>query len=474
MSKIENLVSDFYTQDVENFQSWRKKNTYFYDEILKFHKFLISPGKTIIEIGAGTGELLAGLEGSKAVAVDASTTMTSSINRQYSQIETVNARAENVQSMKKLAGRGFDYVIANGLLSQVSDVQLVLRGLGEICDPQTRLIVSTYNAFWEPILSLGAKLKMRSTSPNQNWLSDTDMTNLFFLEDFEIVSSYKRMLIPKYIPGISWFFNKILIHLPILKSMTLMRYYILRKRPVKSEPLSVSIVIPARNEMGNIEAAVKRLPRFGVHQQIIFVEGNSTDDTWREIQRVKLSHQDKDILILQQPGKGKGDAVRHGFKHASGDVLFILDADLTVPPEDLPKFHEAIESGKGEFVNGTRLVYPMEKEAMRFLNLLGNKFFAWAFSWLLSQKFRDTLCGTKVLKRKHYNMIAENRSYFGDFDPFGDFDLLFGAAKQNLKIVEVPIRYRERTYGETNISRFTHGWLLLKMCAYAAKKIKFI
>jgi len=202
------------------------------------------------------------------------------------------------------------------------------------------------------------------------------------------------------------------------------------------------------------------------------VDGHSTDGTPEEIRRVMQVYPDRDIKFLVQDGRGKGDAVRKGFAHATGDVLMILDADLTMPPEDLPKFYDAIASGKGEFINGCRLVYPMEGQAMRFLNLLGNKFFSMAFSWLLSQRIKDTLCGTKVLFREDYRRIERGRAYFGDFDPFGDFDLLFGASKLNLKIVEVPIRYQDRTYGTTNIRRFYHGWLLLRMTVFGFFRLK--
>ena len=223
-----------------------------------------------------------------------------------------------------------------------------------------------------------------------------------------------------------------------------------------------------------MEPAIQRIPPFGKHQEIIFVDGHSTDGTPEEIKRVIQGYPDKDIKFFVQDGRGKGDAVRKGFAAAGGDILMILDADLTMPPEDLPKFYRAIAEDQGEFINGCRLVYPMEKQAMRFLNLLGNKFFSMMFTWILNQRFKDTLCGTKVLFRKDYKKIQANRSYFGDFDPFGDFDLIFGAVKQNLKVVEVPIRYRERTYGSTNISRFRHGWLLLKMTVFAYRKFKAI
>jgi len=222
-----------------------------------------------------------------------------------------------------------------------------------------------------------------------------------------------------------------------------------------------------------MENAIKRTPQFGSHQEFIFIEGHSSDGTYDEMLRVQQAYSDVDIKVMKQTGKGKGNAVREAFDKATCDILMILDADLTTPPEDMPKFYEALRHNKGEFINGCRLVYPMEKEAMRFLNLLGNKFFGWFFSYLLGQRLKDTLCGTKVLFRNDYEKIIANRHYFGDFDPFGDFDLLFGAAKLNLKITEVIVRYRDREYGSTQISRFSHGWLLIKMSLFAARKIKF-
>jgi len=250
-------------------------------------------------------------------------------------------------------------------------------------------------------------------------------------------------------------------------------------RPIATQedlPVSpaVSVIVPARNEAGNIRPILARVPEMGSGTELIFVEGHSTDNTAREVESAIAAHPTRRVRLLTQEGSGKGDAVRLGFAEASGQVLMILDADLTVPPEDLPRFYEALRSGKCEFANGVRLVYPMEKEAMRFLNLLGNKFFSLAFSWLLGQPIKDTLCGTKALWRGDYEKIAANRSYFGDFDPFGDFDLHFGAAKLNLKILEVPIRYRERTYGSTNISRWRHGALLLRMVLFAIRRIKFV
>ncbi|MCK5467394.1 MAG: glycosyltransferase family 2 protein, partial [Cyclobacteriaceae bacterium] len=262
--------------------------------------------------------------------------------------------------------------------------------------------------------------------------------------------------------------------LPLINYLCLNQYVFARpicKLPKKE--YSTTIVIPARNESGNLENALERMPKFGSRQEIIFIEGNSTDDTWAQMQMLPEKYPLWDIKIGQQAGKGKGDAVRKGFSMATGDILMILDADLTVPPEDLPSFYFALTKNKGEFINGSRLVYPMERNAMRLLNLFGNKFFSIMFSWLLEQPIKDTLCGTKVIFKSDYEKLIKNRSFFGEFDPFGDFDLIFGAYKLNLKIIDLPIRYRERVYGDTNISRFSHGFLLLRMVGYAARKIKF-
>jgi glycosyltransferase involved in cell wall biosynthesis len=320
-------------------------------------------------------------------------------------------------------------------------------------------------------------LGWREKEPEMNWLAHEDIINLLKLESFELVWQDSKILIPIYIPIVSDLVNRYLAPLPVFRNFCMMNIAVARPLKPLVNPVvpSVSIVVPARNEAGNIDSIVQRTPRMGPDDEIIFVEGNSTDDTWQAIVAAQAKYgDDRRIVIAQQDGKGKGDAVRKGFSLASKDILMILDADMTVPPEDLPKFYQAIKDNKGEFINGTRLVYPMDKNAMRFFNLLGNKFFAMAFSWVLGQRFKDTLCGTKVISRDNYKVLAANRSYFGDFDPFGDFDLIFGASRLGLKIVELPVRYRERIYGDTNISRWRHGAILLAMLMFSARRIKFL
>ena len=368
-----------------------------------------------------------------------------------------------------------DRVILNGTLHHERDIQVMLEQLRQVCGPSTRVIIAYYSSLWRPALTLAWRFGLTTKGPEHNWVTPADVANLLRLTGFELISESQHILLPVQIPVISTFVNRWLAPLPVLRWFALVNIALVRPAATPSPtPVSVSVVVPARNERGNIAGIVERVPRMGPEDEIIFVEGHSSDGTWEEIQAVVTRYPGRRIRALKQPGRGKGDAVRAGFAVATAEALMILDADLTVAPEELPKFHAALTSGLGEFINGSRLIYPMERQAMRFANMVGNKFFALAFSYLLGQPLKDTLCGTKVLRRHHYQQIAAGRAYFGDFDPFGDFDLLFGAAKLGLRIVELPVRYRERTYGTTNIRRWAHGWLLLRMTAFAARKIRFI
>jgi SAM-dependent methyltransferase len=453
----------------------RRKFHYYWNDIAVYTHYFSHEDHTVLEIGCGTGDLLAGIKGKRKLGIDLSGEMIADARTRHPDIEFKQMSAESLDLDEK-----FDLVILSNLVGYLDDVEQVLQQVKKVCHEHTRIIVTYYNYLWEPLFRMAEAVGIKAKSPKQNWLTLQDINNLLYISGFDVYRNAKRMICPIYIPLLSALLNRYLAKFPIFRFFTLNLYTFAKPAQVMKEEeyaqkFSVSVVIPARNESGNIEQAILRLPKFGKNVEIIFIEGNSTDDTWDKIQAIQKQYQHSHtIKIGRQKGKGKADAVREGYAIATGDILMILDADLTVPPEDLPKFYDAIASGKGDFINGSRLVYPMEKEAMRFLNLLGNRFFSWAFTWLLDQRFKDTLCGTKVLFQSDYHKLVKNKKYFGDFDPFGDFDLIFGAHKLNLKIVEVPIRYRERTYGSTNISRFTHGFILLRMCMFASRKIKFI
>jgi SAM-dependent methyltransferase len=429
----------------------------------------------VLEVGCGTGDLLAAVKPAFGVGIDFSEKMIEIAAMQYPGLHFRQCDIEEVSYIADIeqSYQVFDYIILSDLLHVLWDVQKTLGNLRKFCHPSTRIIISNFNFLWEPVLKLGELMGLKQKSAHSNWLSYHDIVNLLEIEGFQVLYHSQKILLPKYIPFLNLIFNKILVNLPLIKHLGLVTMITAGIEIKARKEYAVSIVIPARNEKGNIADAITRTPFFGLSQEFIIVEGHSSDGTYEEILRVCSDNPDKQIKVLKQEGKGKGDAVRAGFEASTGDVLMILDADLTTPPEDLPKFYQAIADGRGEFINGCRLVYPMEKDAMRFLNLLGNKFFSLFFTFLLGQRLKDTLCGTKVLLKKDYEKIKTNRPYFGAFDPFGDFDLLFGAAKLNLKIVEILVRYKERQYGSTQISRFRHGFLLLRMSLFAAVKLKF-
>ncbi|MFC1857525.1 glycosyltransferase [Thermodesulfobacteriota bacterium] len=445
----------------------------FYHSLLhRYYKFLIPPGLRIIELGCGHGDLLAALQPSFGVGVDFSDEMIRRASKNYPGLNFIQADAHEIP----LKGC-FDVIILSDLVNDLWDVQTVLENLRQFCHGRTRLILNFYNNLWRIPFSVVKKLGLGHDVLEQNWFAPQDVFNLLGLTGYEVIKYFSGLLIPLKIPLLSGLANRYLAHVIPFKWFALTNFVVARPLPAQNVPSSapsVSVIIPARNEAGNIENIFKRLPKLGGDTEMLFVEGHSRDHTYEIIEQMMRRFPDKKCRLFRQTGKGKGDAVRMGFEKAAGDVLMILDADMTVPPRELSRFLTALISGKGEFINGVRLVYPMQDQSMRFLNMVGNKFFSLLFTWLLGQPIKDTLCGTKVLWKHDYELIAENRNYFGEFDPFGDFDLLFGAAKLNLKITEVPIRYRSRAYGETNIDRWQHGWLLLKMAFLAARRIKFI
>ncbi len=463
-----------YADDVAKIRDhWIDRNSAFHDADMKYLKFVIPEGARVLELGCGTGRNLARLKPSVGVGIDFSEEMIEIAAAKHPDLTFHVADVEALSGNRKITGT-FDYVLLSDTIGFLDDCEETFKSLHRFCDANTRIVVSYYSHLWEPVLKLIEMTGLRMPQPEVNYLGHLDIANLLSLADFEVIRHEWRQLVPHHLYGIGTILNRFIGTLPGVRRLCLRHYLVARsERHAKQRNLSATVLVPCRNEKGNIENAVKRLPRFAKDMEVIYVEGNSSDGTFEECERVRDAYKDDwDIKVFKQSGKGKGDAVRKGFDEARGDVLMILDADLTMPPEELPKYYDAIARGKGEFINGTRLVYPMEHGAMRFLNYWANRTFALIFSYLLNQRFTDTLCGTKVITKKDYEHLIANRRYFGDFDPFGDFDLIFGAAKLNLKIVEIPVRYADRTYGSPQISRFRDGWLLLKMVVFAWRKLK--
>ncbi len=465
-------VRRIFDERARNLPRWRDKAAFFHGEDRLYLQFLIPKGARVLELGCGAGNLLAALEPSFGVGVDFSEPMIAAARAAHAGLTFFVGDIEDGDFIRTLGGP-FDFILIGDTLGSLDDCQQLFENLHPLCTRATRLVITYFSHLWYPALKFAGWIGLRMKEPPQNVLAPADIRALAALAEFETVKSEVRLLAPFRMLGLGRFINRFVAPFPGVRQLCFRHYTLCRSlRQIDDGVASATVVIPARNEKGNIESALRRLPAFAEDMEIIFVEGHSHDGTWEEIRRVQAAYPQLNIKAVQQSGKGKADAVFTAFDLARGDVLFILDADLTVPPEQVPKFWQALRSGKGEFINGSRLVYPMETDAMRFLNLVANKVFSLLFTWLLSQRFTDTLCGTKVLRRADYQRLKDGRAYFGDVDPFGDFDLIFGAAKLGLKVVEVPIRYASRTYGETQISRFRHGVMLVRMVLFAFLRIK--
>lgn len=457
-----------YSKTKKPYEYWLKKNWYYHTKIAQHYRSFIPEHARVLQVSCKNGFLLAAVNPAYGVGVDNDTTEITHAQQCYPQHQFYTS------SLRDIPSQSFDYIIVSLAIMEAEDIQDFFEQLHQFCDSKTRIVIDFYSQLWEPVLWITQKLLLRRSTALKNWLSIQDIHNFLSLAGFEVITQEHSLLMPLYIPFVSWFLNTCIAPIPLINRLCLNQWIIARPYPQIQNPknYTVSVIIPCRNERGNVEAAVIRCPEMGKKTEIIFVEGHSKDNTLEEIKRVQQQYPEKNIRWYVQPGKGKGDAVRLGFEKAVGDVLMIQDADLTAPPEELPKFFNALITGKGEFINGCRLVYGMESGAMRILNLIANYCFGLGFSWLLGQSIKDTLCGTKVLLKIDYEKIVKNRAFFGNFDPFGDFDLIFGAAKLNLKIIDMPVHYKSRSYGTSQISRFRHGFLLLGMSLLALRKFK--
>ena len=473
-------------EHVKRQQSWSKSNAprnarsrrrsrFFHQEVDQLVSSQVVPNSYVLDLGCADGSTLAACEPRTGYGIDLDE---DAVRVARESNPGLTFLSTPIEELRELPEPNPDYIVMSMLLDEVYDIQHIVRQVRGWVAPSTRVVIVTYSRLWRPFIRLAELLRIKARSEGENYVPWDEIENMIELEGFEVTKRLDGVLMPLRIPLLSSLINRWIAPLPLIRALCLIRVTVARPMMRAHAPVkSVSVIVAARNESGNIRELIARTPMLAAEQELIFVEGHSTDDTWEVIQAAVTEMQASTpmkLMAMQQPGKGKADAVRMGFAHASGEVLMILDADISVPPEELPQFVRALEEDRCEFANGSRLVYPMDEKAMRFLNLLGNKFFGYLFSFLLGQSVRDTLCGTKVLRRADYDRIVANRDFFGDFDPFGDFDLLFGASRLNLKIRDLPVHYKERTYGETNISRFSHGWLLIRMSNVAAARLKFV
>lgn len=450
-------------------QRWISANRYYYDSVKRLLRFVVERGRSVLHIRCQNGHILDALEPKRGVGVEISTEMTEVARKQRPALEFRTGFPETVRFDEQ-----FDYVLWDQV-TDAADIIPALKNLRVCCATHTRLILGSYNHLWEPIMSLAEKIGIKMPLAPQSWLSEQDQRNMLHLAGFEPLKTYRLMLFPKWIPLLSEFLNRVIARLPLINRLCMSTFIVARPAPEprKPETVSVSVIIPCKNERGNIEPAINRIPDMGRETEIIFCDDKSTDGTADEVRRMQALHPEKNIRLVDGPAISKSRNVWTGFDAATGDVLMILDADLTVMPEELPVFFDAIVQGKGEFINGSRLVYPMQKEAMKFANMIGNKLFGILFSYLIDQRIKDTLCGTKVIWRKDWPRIKVMNGTWGTVDRWGDYELIFGATKLHLRILDLPVHYQERIYGSTKMVKVFHnGLIMLRMCGAAFKHLK--
>lgn len=469
---------NFYSKDNEkskgtfeknkSFDYWLRKNPYYHHRLKKFYQFHIPPGYHVLQVGCHNGYLLDAVKPTYGMGIDTDEQAITQAQEAYPQYEFRVGTVEDIP--RTLA---FDYIILSCHTMCIEDIHHFFILLQRVCHAGTRIVIDTYSYLWEPFLWMAQKMGLRRPTVFKNWVSRDDLANFLYTTNFQVVTTGRFTLLPIYIPLLSTLFNTVFVHIPLIRCLSLNEWIVARPHMLSihtTHNSTISVIIPCKNERGTIETIVQQFPKLGGSTELIFIDGHSHDGTFEEMERVQKLYPEKNISCYVQDGRGKGDAVRKGFDKARGEIVVIHDGDNTVLPEELPKFVQTLISGRGEFINGSRLVYDIE--AMRFLNVLANYFFTIVLSWILNQRVKDTLCGTKMLWRSDYQRIATNRAFFGEFDPFGDFDLLFGAAKLNLKIIDVPVHYKHRQYGKPQVNHFVHGWILLYMSLIGIRKFK--
>jgi len=447
---------------------WVKNNRFYYSNVLNTLNYIIEKDRSVLHLRCSTGFILKSLHSTDLVGIDDSINQIQEAKINFPKINFINSSVESFN-----LNRSFDYILLTSI-EDVVDIKAAFDCIEKHSNEFTRVIILNYNFLWNPLVKLAEKFGMKIPQNLHNWVSEEDVNSFLKLSQLEPVINYRSILFPFNIPLISWILNKYLARLPLLRKLSMLNFTVARKVAYDSKEQSVSIIIPCRNEAGNIEDAVTRIPQFASHIEILFGDDKSTDGTADKVREMIAKYPEKDIKLYNGPGICKSENVWAGFDLAQGDILMILDADLTVIPEELPYFYEAISKRNGEFINGSRLVYPMHNNAMKLFNIIGNKFFSIAFSYILDRPIKDTLCGTKVMWRKDYERMKKLRGTWGITDRWGDYELIFSAAKLNLKIIDLPVHYYERVYGETKMTgRIQNGIIMLKMCWAALNRIKF-
>lgn len=455
-------VTCFFDRIAEKYDFWHSKNAYYHREVELFCADTIPRGSRVLEIGCATGDLLNHVAPETGVGIDLSPRMIEAASRKYPHLSWSVTDIEHLE-----CGQPYDHVMMSNLLEFIPDLWSFLSEVKRHTHPQTRLVIFTVNPLWEPFMRLGARLRLRSPETIRNFITRKDLINILRLRGYEITSNGFRLFLPKKIPLLSFWVNQILPRIPGINNLCALQFIVAKPELTvrKPLPLSCSVIIPCFNEAENIEECVARIPRMGIRTEVIIVDDGSTDST-RDKAKGIVGSENEVRVISYTPNKGKATAVRTGIEAACGDVVMILDADMAVMPEELPRFFDVLSEGRAEFVNGTRMIYPLESEAMKFLNFLGNKIFGILLTLIMEQRNTDTLCGTKAFFRKDLASVLRS-----GHDAWGDFDLLFEATRKKLQMAELPVHYKPRQRGYSKMKPFRDGASFLRTCIRGLKTL---
>jgi len=457
------IIKDYFERVAPDWEQWQRKNPLYHSCLTHLIGGMIPPGSKVLELGSGVGDLLASLGPSSGMGLNFAQALTDRALQKHPQLEFHTVDVDSV-----ILPRSFEpqYVVMTNMLDYVYDVWDTMESLKPAIREQTLLIITTNNPLWAPLLRLASKLGLRFPESPRNFITNKDICSVLHLQGFDIVEDGFTLPVPKRIPVIGTLLNAVVPEVPILCFVSSVQYIAARPR-VARPPLSCSVVIPCHNEAGNIQECLRRVPQMGSWTEIVVVDDGSTDETCEKVKEIMV-HDSRVRLIVLEKNQGKAGAVRAGFEAANGDVLMILDADMAVTPEELLKFLAPLQEGTADFVNGTRLVYPMQGKAMKVANFIGNKGFCFLASKVIRQRVSDTLCGTKVFLKRDYLRMP-----LGGVERWGDFDLLFGAARLKLRILEIPVHYTERRAGKSKMRVMVDGWYFLWACLSGWKMLRF-
>jgi SAM-dependent methyltransferase len=455
------VLSAYYDGLADNWELYRERNRYYHRTLFSLFRTYVPEGMSVLELGCATGDLLAAVRPRRGVGVDLSERMVEKARRKYPAFEFVKADAAFFDTSER-----FDCILINNALEYSEDIQRLFANCSRLLKPRGRVLISTLNPLWSPLLRIGERRRLCTPDTSRNFVTGNDASNLLRLCGFETVKLTRRMLFPRRVPLFAPLVNVVAAHTPVLRRLCLAEFVVARPITPSGREHSVSVVVPCYNEAANVEECVRRVPPMGADTEVIVVDDGSRDGT-AGLVRPELNPAVDVRCISYQPNRGKLHAVRAGFAAARGDILMILDADMTVPPEDLAAFYAPLRRGLADFVNGTRLIYPMATGSMKLQNFVGNKLFSILVSWLIGIHLSDTLCGTKAFFRDDYHHFQMG------YDPWGDFDLLFGAAQCTSKFVEVPIHYQERRAGQSKMKAVRHTLALLRACWVGFWRVKY-